>query len=116
MVDAVVEAVSLIYVIAGSVFLIGLLLAVVSTGARVIWYMRHDEPRPRLLTRDVLVKGGLCISFGLIAGVRFLPPDQRSLITTGNVAWALLTSVPAAFAMVVYLYYEIAVIKRDGTS
>ena len=108
------ETVALIYALAGSIFIGGLVFAVVLTGARVVYYARNDQPRPRLLTRDIIVKGGMALSFLPIALVRFLPPEARSQLTTGNVAWALVTAVPAALAILVYLYFEIWVIERAG--
>lgn len=104
--------VSTIYFIAGVLFLVGLFIGAVSTLARVVFYRANGTKRPRLLTRDVLVYGGLALSFGLIAGVRLLPLEVRLALTTGNVGWALATSVPAVVAMVVYCYFELAVIER----
>lgn len=106
------EAVAFIYTLAGITFLIGLFVGAVSTLARVVYYRIHGTRRPRLLTRDVLVYGGLALSFGLIAGVRLLPLDVRLALTTGNVGWALATSVPAVIAVIVYCYFELAVIER----
>jgi hypothetical protein len=105
-----------IYQWGGSLFLGSLLLNVVTTGARVIWYLRHHEPMPRLLPRDIWSKGGLLLSFAPIVLLRFYPIDVRVAFTTGNVPWALLTIVPATAGMLVYAYFEMFVIKRDGTS
>lgn len=107
------DLVAAIYGLVGTVFLVGLALAVLTTGARVIYYVRYDRPAtPRLLLRDILVMGSLALSFGLIVLVRFLPPDVRTSLTVGNVVWALITSIPAAFAMLVYCYYELVVVRR----
>lgn len=106
------EQIALVYGIGGTVFLAGFLVAVITTGARVIWYIRHHEPRPRLLDRDVVVKSGMFVSFGLIAAIRFLPPDQRAAVTQGNVGWALITTIPAVVAILTYVAYEIWVIPR----
>lgn len=104
--------VQLIYTITGSIFLIALFAGFGRTVARVFFYYRKKTERPRLLTRDFIVLGGLCISFGLITAVRFLPIEVRQALTTGNVAWALATTIPACVGVLVYLYYEVAVIER----
>lgn len=122
------EIVAAIYGVGGTIFLAGFLVAVVTTGARTIWYLRHRGQAlpplpawshvpeyvamPRLLTRDIIVKGGMFISFGLIAALRFLPPEDRVAFTSGNVAWALLTTLPAVIAICVYDYFEMRVIPR----
>ena len=122
------EQIAAIYGVGGTVFLAGFLLAVITTGARAIWYLRHrGQPLPalpfrpstddvvaipRLLVRDVIVKTGLCVSFGLIAAIRFLPPDARMTLTQGNVAWALVTTIPACIAIVTYDLFELLVIPR----
>lgn len=104
--------VQLIYTIGGSIFLVALFGGFVRTLARVVYYQRNRAARPRLLNRDVLVIGGLSLSFGLITVVRFLPLETRLALTTGNVAWALITTVPACIAVLVYLYFEAFVIER----
>jgi hypothetical protein len=107
------DAVGVIYLVASLTFLGGILLGWISTLARVVYYARNHVPRPRLLTRDVLVKGGYSVSFTLIALVRLLPAETRAALDlAGNVPWALLTSIPAAFASLVYLYFEWFVIER----
>ena len=108
------QVVQLIYTVGGSIFLIGLFAGFARTLARVVYYLRNRAERPRLLNRDVLVIGGLSMSFGLITIIRFLPPEVRVAITSGNVLWALLTTVPAIVAVLVYLYFEIWVIERPG--
>lgn len=102
-----------VYAWGGSAFLIALFANVVTTGARVIWYLRHRQPMPRLLPRDITTKGGLLLSFAPIVLLRFFPLEHRLAFTTGNVPWALLTIVPATFGMIVYAYYERFVIKPD---
>lgn len=122
------DIVAVIYGIGGTLFLAGFLVAVVTTGARTLWYLRHrGQPlpplpvwpvtaevvaMPRLLTRDIIVKGGMFISFGLIAAIRFLPPETRTHFTAGNIWWALLTTLPAVIAILVYDYFELRVIPR----
>jgi hypothetical protein len=107
------EQVALIYTVFGTVFLAGIGLAFVTTGARFLFYVRYHRPPPRLLNRDVLVKGGYALSFGLIAGIRLLPLEVRTgLNLSQNVAWALITAVPACVSAVTYCYFELAVIPR----
>lgn len=106
------ETVQLIYTVGGSMFLLALFAGFIRTLARVVYYFRNQAERPRLLNRDVLVIGGLSISFGLITIVRFLPMDVRIALTTGNVAWALVTTVPAIVAVFVYAYFEYVVIEQ----
>jgi hypothetical protein len=108
------QLVQWIFTVFGSVFLLALLVGFLTTGARVIHYLLNHKARPRLLTRDVLTKGGLLLSFAPIVLIRFLPAETRQAITTGNVTWALLTTVPATLGMCVYVYYEIFVIERAG--
>jgi hypothetical protein len=99
-----------IYFVAGSLFLGGLFLGALTTIARVVYYRIHRTARPRLLTRDLIVYGGLALSFGLITLVRFLPVETRQQVTTGNVLWAIATTVPAVLAVLYYCYIEIFVI------
>lgn len=108
------QLVQLVYTVGGSIFLVGLFGGFARTLARVVYYLRHKAERPRLLNRDVLVIGGLSLSFGLITVIRFLPQEARIALTTGNVAWAVLTTVPAVIAVLVYLYFELWVIERPG--
>lgn len=105
------ELVAVIYGIFGTVFLGGLFVGAATTLARVLFYRAQGRPRPDLLTRDILVYGGLAISFGIIAAVRFLPLEERQALA-GNVLWAVVTSIPAAFGVLVYCYYELFVIER----
>jgi hypothetical protein len=106
------DLVATIYAITGSIFLFALFAGFARTLARVVYYLRNKSQRPRLLNRDVVVIGGLSVSFGLITLIRFLPPETRIALTQGNVVWALVTSVPACVAVCVYLYFEYAVIER----
>lgn len=106
------EIIALVYGVGGTIFLSGFFVAVVTTGARVLWYMRHARPRPRLLNRDIIVKGGMFIGFGLIAALRFLPPEARIAFTANNVAWAVITTLGPVIAIVTYDWFEIRVIPR----
>lgn len=106
------QIVQTIYTIGGSIFLIALFAGFARTVARVIYYLQHKALRPRLLNRDFLVIGGLALSFGLITVVRFLPLEARLALTTGNVLWALMTTVPACIAVLTYAWYEYRVIER----
>jgi hypothetical protein len=106
------QFVQLIYTVGGAIFLVGLFGGFARTLARVVYYLRNRAERPRLLNRDVLVIGGLSLSFGLITIVRFLPLETRLALTTGNVLWALATTVPAVLAVLVYMYFEVVVIER----
>lgn len=106
------QIVQTIYTIGGSIFLIALFAGFARTVARVIYYLQHKALRPRLLNRDFLVIGGLSLSFGLITIVRFLPLEARLALTTGNVACALITTVPACVAVCVYCWFEFRIIER----
>lgn len=106
------DLIGLIYGIGGSIFLLGFLVAVVTTGARVLWYVRHHEPRPRLLNRDVIVKSGMFVAFGSIAALRFLPIEARLAFTQDNITWALVTTGAAVISILVYDWYELVVIPR----
>lgn len=108
------QLVQFIYTAGGSVFLLALFTGFARTLARGLYYLRHKKDRPRLLNRDLLWGGGVSISFGLITVIRFLPPDTRIALTQGNVAWAVLTSVPACIGVLVYAYYEFFVIERPS--
>lgn len=107
-----VQLVQLIYAAGGTVFLLALFAGALRTLARLAFYLRNRAERPRLLNRDVLVIGGLSISFGLIAIVRFLPPETRQAITQGNLWWAVGSTVPGVVAALVYAYFEWFVIER----
>lgn len=104
--------VSVIYTVGGTVFLGGFVIGALTTLARVVYYFLHRVQRPRLLNRDIVVWGGLALSFAQIAAVRFLPLDVRTQLTAGNVGWALSTTLPAVIAVVTYCYYELWVIER----
>lgn len=123
-----VEQIQVIYAVGGTVFIAGFLVAFVTTGARFLWYVRHSghalppvanrlyDPdvvrMPVLLRRDMITKGGMFLSFGLIVLLRFLPQETRIAYTTGNVPWALITTIPACIAILVYDWYEIFRIPR----
>lgn len=104
--------VAVIYLVSGIVFLGGFAIGALTTLARVLYYFLHHIQRPRLLTRDVIVWGGLALSFAQITAVRFLPPDLRVQLTQGNVVWALATTIPAVVSVCTYVYFEMWVIER----
>lgn len=105
------DAVALIYVIAGSFFLGGLFVGTITTLARVVYYRAKGAPRPRLLTRDILVYGSFSLGIGLITAIRFLPPEVRVAMTTGNIGWAVATSLPFVVGVAVYCWFEIFIIR-----
>lgn len=105
------ELVALIYTITGSAFLVGIFVGWAFTLKRVLKYRRKGWAIEPILRRDLIVKGGYTISFGLIVLVRFLPLEIRQALNlSSNVLWALLTSVPAAIGSLTYLYFEVFVI------
>jgi hypothetical protein len=106
------DVVAAIYTYGGIAFIVLIVVGAITTVARVLFYARNNAPRPRLLTRDVIVIGGLAWSFSLIVAVRFLPSEQRVAFTTGNIAWALVTTLPALIAATTYVYFELFVVKR----
>lgn len=110
------DLIALIYAVTGTLFLAALFLGFLRTFARVLYYARNKAERPKLLTRDLVVMGGLSISFGLITLIRFLPQDVRIALTTGNVIWALLTTIPAVVAVCCYTWFEYRVIERPVTT
>lgn len=104
--------VELINAVAFLVFTIALAAGAGATLARVIRYSVHGIPRPRLLTRDVQVIGGLALTMGTILAVRFLRVlgvDTAGLAT--NLWWILFTTIPVLWAVIVYAYYELVVIE-----
>ncbi len=101
-----------VYGLGGAVFLAGFVIGAMTTLARVLYYFLHKIQRPRLLTRDVVVWGGLALSFAQIAVIRFLPSEVRVQLTANNVGWALATTLPAVIAVCTYVYYELWVIER----
>lgn len=100
------------------IFAVALAIGAGATLSRVIRYRVNGWDRPKLLTRDIQVIGGLALTVGSILLVRFLRirgVDVSGLAT--NVWWHLLTSIPGAWAVVVYAWYELFVIERaDGRS
>lgn len=104
--------VAVIYLVGGALFLGGFAIGALTTLGRVLYYFLHRIQRPRLLTRDVIVWGGLALSFAQIAIVRFLPPEVRTQLTQGNLGWALSTTLPAVVAVLTYVYFELFVIER----
>lgn len=97
--------------IALTLFVAGLMMAVVSTTFRLVRLRRAGIPRPVLIWRDLAV-------FGLLAGTFALLLAHRAagLPFVGELWWALLTAGAAVLAIGVYVYYELVVIghRRDG--
>lgn len=94
-------------------FFVLLAVGTVSTAARVAYYRVHNEERPRLLIRDLLMIGGFSLSFGAILLVRVLRAlglDVTGLST--NVWWAIGSALPAVIAVAVYAWFELFVIER----
>lgn len=110
------DAVAVIYVVFGLIFLFGMFAGTARTLARVVYYLRNGTQMPRLLIRDAICWGGFSVSFGLITLIRFLPPEQRIALTLGNVLWAIATVVPSCIAVFAYLYFEVWVIERAKTA
>lgn len=105
--------VDVINAIAFAVFVIALVIGAGATLARFIRYHVQGWPRPKLLTRDVLVIGGLAIAAGALLTVRMMRAigvDITSLST--NLLWVALTTIPPVGAFVVYAYFEVFVIER----
>jgi hypothetical protein len=98
-------------------FVGGLLLGVVSTGLRIIEHIAHHHPLPILLPRDLIVVGGLALSFLAVAVVSLLNAmhviDGQAL---GRQAWwVLLRATPAIVAVWTFDYFELRVIgRKDG--
>lgn len=103
-------------VLNGIVFLTFLVMVSVGAGAtlaRVVSYGRSH--RPRLLTRDVQVIGGLALTVGMLFAVRVARAigfDVSGLST--NVVWTLATAGPVLWAVSVYAYFELFVIEKAG--
>lgn len=100
---------SVVYLVALVAFVVPLFVGAATTIARVVFYARHGEKRPRLLTRDAFVIGGLAVTFLLISVARVagLGPVVRE-----SVPWAIATSIPAVVGAITYAYYELFVIER----
>jgi hypothetical protein len=97
------------------VFAIALAIGAGATLIRVARYRVNGWDRPRLLTRDIQVIGGLALTVGSILFVRFLRTqgaDVSGLAT--NVAWILFTTIPVLWSVVVYAWYELFVIERGA--
>lgn len=106
------DGVAAVYYVGGIIFLLGLFAGTGRTMARVVYYRWKGIARPRLLTRDAIVYGGFSTSMALITVIRFLPLEQRLAFATGNVLWALATTLPACIAVVAYTYFEFFVVER----
>lgn len=98
---------------AGVIFLGGLVLAVLLTGGRMVYYRTHGRKQPRLLRRDLIVKGSMAVTILLIIGGRIVGLSEE---VRTSVEWALITDIPAIVSILTYLYYEIFVIERGRDS
>lgn len=78
------------------------------TWGRIAVYRASGYPRPRLLTRDAIVIGGLAIPFVLASIARAV-----GYMPNGELLWVLATGLPALFGIATYVYYELFVIDRD---
>lgn len=95
------------------VFLVALVISLFETIRRVILYRIQGYPRPRLLTRDVIVIGGFAWTASLLLIARAfgaLGADISGL--SSNILWVSATGIPATVAVVTYAYFEIFVIER----
>jgi hypothetical protein len=95
------------------IFTVALLLGAGATLARVVRYSVQGWHRPRLLTRDLFVIGGLALTVGTILAVRVaraLGADVTGLAT--SIPWILFTTIPVVVAVVVYAWFELFVIER----
>lgn len=109
------EGVSLVYTVGGIVFLVGLFAGFLRTAIRVLFVPPRAYPegrRPRLLVRDIIVIGGFALSMTAIVLIRFLPLETRLALTSGNVWWALLTTIPICLSVLVYCWFEFRIIER----
>ncbi len=100
----------------GAVFLVALLCGSLVTVSRVIYYYRNRLERPRLLTRDLVVIGGVAWTAALLVISRVA--QVFGLDTSGlreSLLWAVATGVPASVAALTYTYYEVFVIERRST-
>lgn len=92
-------------------FVACLLIAVVSTGYRLVRLHRAGIPRPVLIWRDLAV-------FGLLAGTFALLLAHRAagLPFVRELWWAAITAGLAVLAILIYVYYELIIIghRRDG--
>lgn len=86
-----------------------LFVGTLTTVIRAAGLRLRNRAMPRLLKRDVLVLVGLSVSFQLIAMSRVFGWSQY---VVGQLWWSIVTGVPAVFAVVVYVYYELFVIGQ----
>lgn len=107
------DLVGLISAAAFVMFTGAVIVGFLTTLDRVLYYAKHRVPRPRLLTRDVIVIGGLALSFGQIIAARFLLSPEERAVLGENVLWALSTSIPAVVSAITYAYYELFIVERD---
>lgn len=103
------ELVNVIYGVGLLAFLAFLIVAAVTTMARVAMYRVMGFRRPRLLKRDAIFVTGFAITFGAIMVARV----ANATGLRNNVAWALATTIPALIAIGTYVYFELFVIERS---
>lgn len=109
--------VDLVNTVAFFLFLVPLAMGAGITLARVVRYRLDHQPMPRLLVRDAQVIGGFALSFGLILSVRLVRATGVDVSWIGtSVVWSIVTAAPAIWAVLVYLYFEIAVIERGASA
>lgn len=91
-------------------FVAGVLLGFGSTAFRLVRLHRAGIPLPRLIWRDVMVFGGLALTFVAIGIHRVM-----GFPFADELWWALGTSSVAVIAVWIYVYYELAVVghRRD---
>lgn len=96
-------------------FLVGLLLGVVRTGMRLVARLRAHRRLPRLLPRDMVVIGGLALSFLLLAGASALNGlhwiNGPALMEQSW--WVLLRGAGAVVGAWTYVYFEFFVIGKE---
>lgn len=101
------DLVSFVYLVSAVVFLAFIFVGAASVAARVAYYRAHGYLRPRLLTRDVIDRGGFALSFGMILIGRALNIPGRT-----ELPWTIATSLPAIIGAATFVYYEVFVIER----
>lgn len=100
-------------------FLIVFTLAIVggsiTTTARLIRYRLAHQRIPLILWRDVIARTSLAMPFVAIFSARVARAsgyDTAPLIT--SMEWIVATSLPPTLGALIYLYFELFVIERDG--
>lgn len=96
--------------VALALFTVGVLLGFGSTAFRLVRLHLAGIPLPRLIWRDVVVFGGLALTFVAIGVHRVL-----DMPFAGELWWSLASASVAVIAVWVYVWYEFAVVghRRD---